>query len=242
MTYRERMERKLEKREEWAEGRDHKASALLKQNEPFRGDWAFASQPGHIPERARVIAREDRAIEHLEMANHHRQAADGLARALDRSIYNDDENATEALEARIKANEAKREQMKLVNKLYRKNDAVGLEKLGLNLESLKARLNREGVMPWCRIPYAAYELSNLGGRITADRKRLSVVKGRQERSAAAEQSGGVAIEKSSNGKYCTVTFSEKPERSTLDALKAAGFHWGNGSWSGYTEKLPEGIA
>jgi len=43
-------------------------------------------------------------------------------------------DAIEALEARIKENEEKREQMKQINKLYRAGDAQGLAALGIDLE------------------------------------------------------------------------------------------------------------
>lgn len=49
MTRRERMERRLQRRLEWAESRAQKAEALAKQNEPFHADVAFNTQPGHIP-------------------------------------------------------------------------------------------------------------------------------------------------------------------------------------------------
>lgn len=240
MTYRERMEAKLERRRIWADARDKKAAGLLKRNEPFRGDHAFNTQPGHIPERARVIAREDKAFEHMGMAGHHRAAADGLERALNRSIFSDDPNAKEAIEARIKENEAKRERMKLINKLYRKGDAAKLAELGLNYEAMKTRLEDPKTLSWCRIPYAAYELSNLGGRITADRKRLTAVKIRSDRKAAAEASpNGVTIEGSGN--YVSITFAEKPDREILTALKDANFYWGGGSWSGRREAIPESV-
>jgi hypothetical protein len=35
-----------------------------------------------------------------------------------------------------------------------------------------------------------------------------------------------------------ITFAEKPERAVLDALKAAGFRWGNGSWVGRRDAIP----
>lgn len=239
MTTRERLERKLEKRLEWAEGREHKEEQLLSANEPFRGDTAFFTQPGDIPERRRFFQRSEKAYEHGLMADHHRTAAAGLERALDRSIYSDDENALASLEERIKANEAKREQMKLVNKLYRRGDAVRLEKLGLNLENMRTRLNREDVMSWCRIPYPAYELSNLGGRITADRKRLRLIKNRQERTEEAQKSpSGVTIKKLPESEYGVITFAEKPSRAILDTLRAAGFYWQGGSWSGKLTALP----
>ena len=39
-----------------------------------------------------------------------------------------------------------------------------------------------------------------------------------------------------------MTFAEKPERTILDALRAAGFRWGGGAWIGERAKLPEGVA
>ena len=45
-----------------------------------------------------------------------------------------------------------------------------------------------------------------------------------------------------SSEYVRVTFAEKPARTTLDALKAAGFTWGGGSWVGARAKLPAEIA
>lgn len=239
MTRRERLEAKVEKRHDWAAGRQAKAAGIRAYTDKFRGDWAFSTQPGHFPERARVIAAQDRAIEHAEMAAHHESKAAGLADQLDRSIYSDDPDAIEALEAKVAELEAKRARMKLVNKLYQKGDAAGLSALGLDLEALKARLAAAGPY-WGDRPHLAYELSNLGGQITTARKRIADVTARQTRTAAAESAeGGVVIE--GDGDYVRVTFAEKPARETLDALKAAGFHWGAGSWCGLRASLPAGL-
>ena len=43
------------------------------------------------------------------------------------------------------------------------------------------------------------------------------------------------------GEYCRVTFSEKPEREVLNALRGAGFRWGAGSWSGRLDAVPEAV-
>ena len=91
-----------------------------------------------------------------------------------------------------------------------------------------------------RFGFADYELSNLGGRITADRKRLESIKHQQAKAAEAEAApGGVLVR--INGEYAIVTFAEKPEREILDALRAAGYWWGNGSWSGKAAQLPESV-
>lgn len=235
MTRRERKEARLTRRLEWAAGRDGKADAVARFTEQFRGDHAFNTQPGHIPLRARVIKMEERAFGDRKMADHHRAVADGIAGQLERSVFSDDADALEALAARIREHEASRERMRTVNKLYKKGDAAGLAALGLNLETLRAKLAEAGPY-WGKAPYLPYELSNLGGRIQADRKRLEVIRAQQQRTAAAEAApGGVVIE---GDTYVRVTFAEKPSRAILDALKAAGYRWGAGSWVGERAKLP----
>lgn len=238
MTRRERLERKVEKRAEWADKRRTAANAVFKRNETFTGDYAFNTQPGHIPLRARIIKQNDRAYESLQVANHHDSKAAGLAQQLDKAIYSDDSDVVQAIEARIAENETKREQMKTINKLYRKGDAAGLAALGIDLETLKNKLAEAGGY-WGKAPHLPYEMSNLGGRITADRKRLEYVKQQQERSAKAEASeNGVTLEQCQGG-YVRVTFAEKPAREILEALRGAGFHWGSGSWVGQGASLPE---
>lgn len=238
MTRRERLERKIERRQDWAANRRRQANAVFTRNEPFTRDIAFNTQPGHIPLRARIIRQEDRAFQSLQVADHHDSKAAGLQAQLDRSIYSDDSDAIVALEERIAEREAERERMVLVNKLWRKQDAPALADLGINLESLNQKLKDAGAY-FGKQPHMPYELSNLGGRITADKKRLEVLKAQHDRAAKAEESpNGVTLEQCSSG-YVRVTFAEKPEREVLNALKAAGFWWSKGSWSGQGEKLPQ---
>ena len=157
------------------------------------------------------------------------------------SIYDDDPDALETLTARIAEREAKREKMKTINKLYRKADAAGLAALGIDLEELKTRLAKAGAY-WGSAPHLPYELSNLGGCIAADRKRLEYIKQRQQRAAAANAApNGIEYQKCQGG-YCRLTFAEKPDREILDALKAAGFSWGAGSWVGKADQLPANVA
>jgi len=247
MTRREYLERRLERRREWADKRHAKASATFAHIEslPYTHDIAFNTQPGHIPERARLIQQTERAVEDMNMAKHHENAAAGLAHALDSSIFSDDSDATTALEARIAQHEATRTTMREANKVVRakpKNESTPekvaqLIKLGLS----EAKAASLFTADFCgRFGFADYELSNLGGRITADRKRLESIKVRQVKTAAAEAApGGVLIRQ--NGEWSVVTFAEKPDREILDALRAAGFWWGNGSWSGKSAQLPEAV-
>lgn len=247
MTRRERLEGLRERRLKWARLRAEKSAGLLKSTEHLRGDWAFITQPGHIPERARVIARIDRAMKHGEMANCHEAKAGGLAWQLDRTIFSDDADASERLVEKAAHLRSRREWCSKVNAAWRKakkpkaDDTTGwagiAASLGVEPEALReGRLNmaRDFVE---RGPYPPYVLSNLGAEIRRCEKRIDEVKRRMDAVERAAQSGGVAIQRGEHG-YCAVTFSEKPGHRVLDALRAAHFHWGCGSWSGRTDALP----
>lgn len=237
MTRRERLEQKVDRRQDWAAGRRAKADRLHTFTDQFTGDHAFNTQPGHIPLRARVIRMEDQAAEHATMAQHHDAKAAGLADQLERSVYSDDADAIAQLEARMAEHEATRDRMKLVNKLFKKGDAAGLAALGLNLESLTQRVAAIGYS-WVTAPYESYQLTNLGARIRADKERIAEIQRRTARTDRAEAAGGVSIE---GDVYVRVTFAEKPDRAVLDALKAAGFRWGGGSWVGARAALPASV-
>jgi hypothetical protein len=244
MTRRERLERKLERRREWADKAETRADSLSQQSEKMMSIIPMG-QPilvGHYSEkrdrnyRNRAWNKMGKAVEQRHLAEHHESKADGLETQLDRSIFSDDANAVEELEIRIKNNETKREHMKEVNRLYRKGDAASLAGYGLNLEALKEKLKT--AYSWCQQPYPAYELQNLGQRISGDKKRLEQIKAQNERKAEAEAAPNGVTVKPCDGGYCRVTFAEKPERSILDALKAAGFFWCKGYWGGKADQLP----
>lgn len=253
MTRRERLEQKAERRREWAEKRREKAEQCFKRGEPFRGDVAFNTQPGHIPERARVIAATERGVGHDEMARHHESKAAGLARQLERSVFSDDPDAIEQLEAKARKLEAEREQCKRVNAAFRKagspkpDDSEGWRKvadiLGASDNDLRHVRLDMARCHWHRQPFPPYVLTNKGAEIRRCRKRIEEVKYRQQKQAEAEAApGGVVIRRHQEAGWCVVTFAEKPERDILDALRAAGYGWGGGSWQGRLEALPEAVA
>ena len=238
MTTRERKEAKIEKRLDWAQGRRDKAAALRTYTDRYHGDVAFNTQPGHIPERARVIGMIDRACEHVSMAATHESKAAGIQDQLDHSIYSDDEDAVGKIRERIAGLEAKRDKMKLVNALYKRGDVAGLAVIVLDLDKIKAKLAAAGPY-WGGKPHLPYELTNLGGNIRRLQERIKTIEAAEHRTTIAEAApGGVLIEGEA---WVRVTFAEKPERAILDALRAAGFRWGGGHWIGERVKLPHGI-
>lgn len=245
MTTRERLENKLEKREAWAEGRQAKAQTCFAQGEPYRGDIAFNTQPGHIPERARVIRAEERGFEHLDMAQHHASCAAGIKHQLDRSVFSDDSDAIEALRRRIAEREAEAARLVAYNKTARAAAKRGETHGDLTLldDTQKRTLFQIAqVCPYQTgpgLPFPSYATANLRSNIRRDQQRIEDIERRTRRTTEAEQAGGCII---TGDEYINVTFAEKPDRNILDALKASGFQWGGGCWTGYRTKLPSVVS
>jgi hypothetical protein len=258
MTRRERLERRAERRETWADSARAKADARF-DSARHALDGIEPGQPilaGHHSERhhRRALDRHDvnmrAATERQQMAERHEQAAATLRARLDSSIYSDDENAAEALQGRIREREAQVERVKALNAAIQREMKDGLpagwlDRVGASEQERLAIQNNATYNHDHAPTFAAYILTNLRGRITADRKRLESIQARQKRAAEAEAAGGVTIKRTAlagTTACCVVTFAEKPERTVLDALKAAGYCWSRGSWIGDAESLPAVVA
>ena len=169
MTYRDRREARAERLRGWAGTREQRAAAVFKAGEPFTSDIAFNTQPGHIPFRAKLIAREDRAHESLGKAASMRSRAGGIEDQLATSIYDDDPDAIEQLRARITRLEAERDAAKAANAAYRKEHKA-------ELAAMTPYQKNQAV------PYPSYHFQNLSGNLSRQRARLA----RLERAAPAE--------------------------------------------------------
>jgi hypothetical protein len=179
-----------------------------------------------------------RGCAELDLAKHHESKADGLAAQLDRSVFSDDADAIEALQARIAGHQAQRDRMKAINAQVRKGagwaDRVSPALTEAEIKDLENAARFSGC-----IGFPAYALTNIGASIRSDKKRIEEIAARSGRSQAAAASGGVSVE---GGEHVLVTFAEKPEREMIEALKMSGFRWSRGSWSGRRELLPAGVA
>lgn len=250
MTRRERLERKLEKRLEWAASRKakaeqrftnaHNATAGIPMGQPIL--VGHHSEKRHRAALERSDSNMRAACESSDMAEHHTSKAAGIERQLRNTIFSDDDNAIEELEAKIANLESQRDTNNAINKIVRakpKNELTDDKLAKLTALGLKESTARQVFVPDFagRIGIASYVNQNLGGVIGNAKKRIEDIKRRQERSQAAESNGGVAIE--GTGEWVSVTFAEKPDRDVLNALKDAGFRWGGGSWSGKRSDLPE---
>lgn len=72
-------ERKALRLDGWAAKREEKASAVLDvDRNHYSRDWAFVTQPGHIPARARWIKKQEREFENVREAQRMRAKANSL--------------------------------------------------------------------------------------------------------------------------------------------------------------------
>ena len=254
MTRRERMERRLARREEWA----GKATAAAGQNFTAARralDGIEPGQPilvGHHSERhhRRAIERADAkmaaGVERSKMAERHAAVAATLEDRLDRSIFSDDRDAVEQLRARIAEREAEAARIKTLTAAIRKEKRAGLadgwlDRIGATEQERRA-IARNVEFDWRHEPeFPGYVLSNLRGRINADRERLATIERQQAAQAEAEAAPGGIVYKDHGGTWCSVRFADKPARDVLDALKAAGFRWAGGAWVGAADRVPEPV-
>lgn len=86
----------------WAAKREEKAAAVLDvPRSHYSRDWAFVTQPGHIPARARWIERQDREIESLRTAQDMRERAERLRNGV--RVKGDREAEREGERAKVRA-------------------------------------------------------------------------------------------------------------------------------------------
>jgi len=244
-TRRARLERKLEKREEWAQAADRRSA------QSFKASWDYfsarpAGQPYHTSElasRDRAFKQEEKSFAEADKAEHHRRKAEGLKHQMEHTIYSDDPDAIERIREKIEKVRAEVEYIKDFNKQSRKekwNAAAAREHYKSNPPQGLASGVRA---PWANTEswgqYYPYELSNRNQELNRLKKRIENIQSRQERQSAADNAGGLNIETRPDG-YKSVTFSEFPGREIIDELKKAGFHWRSGAWWGSGE-IPEAV-
>jgi hypothetical protein len=252
MTRRERLEAKADRRDLWSAAREAKARRSFDAVHRL-ADQIPMGQPILVGHHSEKRARRDAdrihsgmmgGIESQAMAAHHASKADGLRRQLDVSIFADDDRAIEALQARINAREAEANRITAYNKTCRAAAKAGEQfgDLSLLSDSQKARLvNLARICPSQMRPggaFPSYVTTNLRGNISSDRKRIEEIERRVRLVAEAEESPlGYVV----NGDdiWVSITFVERPDRAIIDRLKAAGFYWRGGSWSGYRKNIPD---
>lgn len=246
MTTREKLERKLEKRQEWAEKSREKCSAefetarKITENIPFGQPILVGhhSEGRHRRDIARSASHMDKGCEEYRKAEYHDSKARGLEARLNNTIFSDDEDAVERLQERINDRRALQERYKTINKTIRDKKLAPEQKIEILIANgIGKDSAAEMVATGQGIP--AYAMTNNNGEIHRLEGRIAEIKRRAERQAEAEQAENGVVAKYSAYGYMTVMFAEKPDYDIIRALKAAGFYWSRGAWHGEKAKLPE---
>ena len=179
----------------------------------------------------------------MHRADRHGQAAETIARQLVTSVFSDDVDAIEALQAKIAKAEANQVKAKTINAAIRKHAKVGAAAQSTALVALgyTSEIAAELLTPDFagRVGVPSYVSTNNAANIRRMKARIEEVEIRQARSACAAVAGVLVDVGDEN---IRVTFAAKPDRAVIDALRAAGFSWGGGAWTGKRAALPEGIA
>ena len=244
VTKREKLERKLEKREEWAEKAREKCSEefetarKITENIPFGQPILVGhhSEKKHRRDIERSASHMDKGCAEYRKAEYHEEKARGLSRMLDNTIFSDDEDAIERLTEKLGDRRALQEGYKRINKIIRSKITPAEKVKEIMLVGIVGEENAtEMVERGYGIP--AYAMQNNNGEIRRLEQRIKEITARKARQAEAEQAGGVAV--TISGDYATVTFAEKPEYSIIRSLKDTGFYFSRGSWRGLKSALPE---
>jgi hypothetical protein len=180
MTRRERMERRADRRREWAEKADKRAAGRFDRAKTT-ADGIPLGQPilvGHHSERRarkdqeRIRSNMDKGVAESRLSLHHERKADGIESQLKRSVFSDDHDAVERLRERIAENEAQRDRYKAINRAWRKSKgdidkmtADGTVSVALG-KTIKDTMR---MAPWLKSPF---DTVNVTARIRRDKKRI----------------------------------------------------------------------
>ena len=195
MTHRERLERRAERRREWADSRSASSAAALERAHGI-ADGIPLGQPvlvGHHSERGhrrdleRIESGLRRGFEHADKAAEHADKAAGIESQLAGSIYSDDVDAPERLAERIAELEAERDRIKAYNASCRRGarDLSLLDERQREDLATVARVQSYALGPKGEFP--AYALQNLGGNIRRNKQRLEEITRTREMVAAGDR-------------------------------------------------------
>lgn len=247
MTRRERLEAKAEKREAWAD------SAARESDRRFYAASAIADniplgQPiliGHHSERRarrdqeRIHSNMSRAVEADQRAKDHIAKAGGIRDQLADSIFSDDPDAIEALEAKAAELEASADRCVALNRAIKREMKKGegwLDRIGATDQERRA-IENNAKYGWRGPLFIPAHSTNLRANARRCRERIKAIRAQSAQTAKAEAAGGTLVE--IVGEYAKITFDDFPGRDKINELKAAGFWWSRPCWCGKSDSLPE---
>ena len=185
----------------------HKKEKQNKRSDKLTAEWEYIMQ---IPDKIRDIGNNT-------------------------TIYSDEEDAIEQLEAKAEKYRAFLEEMKKRNAHYRKHGTMkGFD--GLTDEKAE-ELDKEIKSSFYQVPYPSYELTSARQKIKAAEERaeqLKKLKAKAEQPTEDKypQIDGVEVEENADAMRIQLFFDGKPSEEIRAVLKSNGFRWSPsfGAW------------
>jgi len=253
MTYEEKQQAKLERFQELASKNKQDSISSWESSNKMLEVIPFG-QPilvGHHSESAhrnlikRSWAKMDKSIELSEKAEYYENKVENILNP--RAISSDDENAITKLEEKKKNLEESRDEMKRINKEFKKTKDLSKVEMSENIR--KEALGN--LKCWGGVygsPFPSYSLTNLGANIRNIDKRIEHLKkiSKIEESEWIFGENTIKIDKNEN--RVRIIFPGKPSEEIRTKLKSNGFRWSpyNSAWqrqiSNYAIKLAKEIA
>lgn len=185
------------------------------------------SEAGDRRYRDRIHANMRKGIDAQDKAASLRSRAD--AAESNRSIFSDDPDASEKLEAKLTRLEKRQETMKAANRLVRKGDKDGLSEMGFNDARIDQLLTPDLAG---RVGFPSYLLTNNNANIRRIKKRVAHIAAHADDQTSEVQVGPVRIVDNVDDNRLRIFFPDKPSAEVRTALKRSGFRWARsiGAW------------
>ena len=235
-AYEQKQEARKKRLENAADKFEAKAGAVLNVGrEHYSRDWAFVTQPGHIPARAQWIKKQERAFEDIKAAQDLRARAASVGTG---GISSDDPAAVVKLREELAKLEALQARMIAANKIVRKFKAdIHNGRLALGQAGFTAGRAQKLFEPdFCgRIGFPNYETTNNGANIRRIKERIEIVGKVIERADQDDKEhdcGAYHVIEAFTDNRVRVLFPGKPCAAVRSVLKSNGFHWSPdaGAW------------
>lgn len=246
-TYQEKKQAKIERYRELAE-KARQESDISYSSASKIGSMIPFGQPiliGHHSEKRhrRDIARIDNKMQASINLSKKAEYYEDKASAAENNnaISSDDPEAITLLKEKVEKLEKQREEMKLLNRTWKKfektEDREPLYKLGYT-DSLIERQITSISKHWEKKLVKTYELTNLGANIKRLKSRIIELERKSKMETKEIIINGITLVTNIEHNRIQIFFDGKPEQETRTDLKRNGFRWSplNGCWQAYIKQ------
>lgn len=194
------------------------------------------SERRHRKDLERIHRLTSKSLEEGKKAEYYANKAQNYGT---HGISSDDPSAIGKLKEKLLKLEKWRDDCKALNKLYKKQDFEGIEKLGFSKHWIETQRLKMAGRTWeldKLIP--AYEITNTGAEIRRLKKRVEELSSRATLTSTEKQIGGVKIIGNVEENRVQIIFPDKPSEEIRSKLKSYGFRWSptSGAWQRHYSK------